>query len=105
MKKYDSVIDKVDSLRQYTYRHLSSVENIRANSFIKILLKLPKSNFNAKRLKNYSQKYIDKLLKTRYVITAKISEVEIIPFHHLLEILFEMLENQKPRKQKSAIKK
>ena len=95
MKNFNKVLERVDSLKQYIYRYLRTEDNIRTNSFIRILLRLPDADYNPLRLARYTKKYIDNLKNTKFIVTQQISEVEIIPFDHLLDILFELLENIK----------
>jgi hypothetical protein len=102
MNKHSILIDKIESLKQYTYRYLNTSETIRTNSFIKILLCLPKANFNSKVLEQKSKRYINRLYATKYIVTQQISEVEIIPFENLLEILFELLEGMAPKRQRRS---
>ena len=96
-REFDKVVDKLDSLKQYLYKYLRRPENIRANLFTRILLKLPKVNYNPIRLARHSEKHINELNKTKYVVTEQLSENEIIPYENLLKILFDLLSKTKPK--------
>ena len=50
--KYGKIIDKIDSLTQYTYRYLHRDETFRSNCFIKMLLLMIKADFHPVRTKS-----------------------------------------------------
>ncbi|MBK9256560.1 MAG: hypothetical protein IPM42_13815 [Saprospiraceae bacterium] len=54
-RKYNAVIDKVEGLMQYTYRHLKNDESFRSNCFIKMLLQMVKADFHPIRTRSYTE--------------------------------------------------
>lgn len=98
-KEYDKLIDRLDSLNQYTYRYLRKDHTLRSNCFIKMLLKIPEAEYHPVRTARYVAKYEKKLKENPLEILLKSVDVEIIPFENLWEIIIEILGlNQKVRK-------
>jgi hypothetical protein len=90
-KKYNDVIDRVDALKQYSFRYLRNDETFRSNCFIKMLILIPKSNFHPVRVQLHAKNLFTKLKKHEISIQEFSSEIEIIPFDHLWEIIVELL--------------
>lgn len=95
-KKYDSLLNKIDNLRQYSYRYLRNDFTLRSNCFIKMISKIPDTNYHPEALKRHTKKYYDKLTLTKYTYTDNPTEIEVIPYENLWEIILEILhKNQK----------
>ncbi len=94
-KKYNQVIDKLESLTQYTYRYLKKDETFRYNCFIKMLLKIPKGNFHPFLTQKHADKLHKQLMATESKLVEFAIEVELIPFEDLWEITMKMLEDNK----------
>lgn len=93
-KKYDDVIDRVDALKQYVHRYLREDATLRANCFIKMLLSIVKADFHPLRAKRYAEKFVEKLHNAPQSISEQNTEIEIIPYEDLWEIILEILESQ-----------
>jgi hypothetical protein len=91
-KKYSSIIDRVEPLNTYSYRYLRNDETYRSNCFIKILLQLPKSDFNKKAFLRHSDGFYQKLLEMPIEKAKQGNEVEIIPYETLYEFVLASLE-------------
>jgi hypothetical protein len=91
-KKYSSIIDRVEPLNTYSYRYLRNDETYRSNCFIKILLQLPKSNFNKKAFLRHSDGFYQKLLDMPIEKAKQGNEVEIIPYETLYEFVLASIE-------------
>lgn len=91
-KKYGKVIDKVESLNAYCYRYLKKDDTFRSNCFIKLLLLLPKCNFNRVAVERKSKKLFSKLQSVPLEMTKQSAYVEIIPYDHLWEVVLNMLD-------------
>lgn len=89
--KYNKIIDKMESLNQYTYRYLHKDETFRSNCFIKMLLLMVKADFNPIRTQNYTHSLKQKLDNSNLVPDEKSTQVEIIPYDYLWELILEVL--------------
>lgn len=90
-RKFTQIIDRVDALNQYCHRHLRRDDTFRSNCFIKMLLQIPKADFNRKRTIRYAQPYITKLKSMPLKISDQSIEVELIPYESLWEMTVELL--------------
>ena len=84
-KDRDKFIDRIEAVKDYSYRHLKSPSAQRAKWFIKILCLLPhaKVNFHPVALRRKAKRYID-LLQSHPVRMGEGFAVEFIPFDQLL---------------------
>ena len=94
-KKYDKIIDRIDALIQYSYRYLKNDDTFRSNCFIKMLLKMIAADFHPVRTRTYTADLQKKLEKSSLVTDEKSSQVEIIPYDYLWEVVMELLEKYK----------
>jgi hypothetical protein len=92
LKKYNQIIDRVETLNQYCYRYLRKDDTFRSNCFIKMLLQIPKADFNRIRTERYAEKYVDKLNSVPLSVSTQSAEVEFFPYEDLWEITLEMLD-------------
>lgn len=92
MKQYQRVIDRVDSLNQYVFRYLRKDETFRSNCFLKMLLLIPKADFNRIRTERYAQALYNKLLSSGETGSEQSSEIEYIPYEDLWEFAKELLD-------------
>jgi hypothetical protein len=90
-RKYNAVIDKVEGLNQYTYRHLKNDETFRSNCFIKMLLQMVKADFHPIRTRTYTEDFEKKLLATQFVSNENSAHIEIIPYDQLWHVVLELL--------------
>ncbi|HLF63621.1 MAG TPA: hypothetical protein VI603_07705 [Saprospiraceae bacterium] len=91
-RKYMEIIDRVDALNQYCHRHLRRDDTFRSNCFIKMLLRIPKADFNRKRTERYALPYLNKLHSMPLMISDQSMEVEVIPYEDLWEMVLELLD-------------
>ena len=95
-KKYDSILNKIDSLKQYSHRYLRNNYTLRSNCFIKMLSKIPDSNYHPVALQRNTKKLKEKLINTKYNYTDNPTDIEVIPYETLWELVLEILtKNQK----------
>ncbi|MBR9921879.1 MAG: hypothetical protein GYB31_13645 [Bacteroidetes bacterium] len=93
-KKYAVIIDKIDSLKSYCHRHLRRNDTFRSNCFIKMLLVLPKSNFNKTAAKRNAEHLISKLKSMPLEYSIQKSGIEYIPYEELWELALQSLDNK-----------
>lgn len=84
--------ERVETVQNYTYRHLQGESTKRAKWFLKILCYLPHSrvNFNPTALHRVARKYIQLLKNSPMQIGTNFS-IEIIPFDKLLDTIIDQI--------------
>ena len=90
-EQYDELLDKLSSLKQYSFRYLKSEEYLRSRIFIKMLLTIPESNYNIIKIKSRTKTLHQKLLATPMDFSEQAMSVEIIPYEQLWEEVLELL--------------
>ena len=91
-KKYDVVIDKVEALNMYCHRYLKKDDTFRSNCFIKMLLTLPRSNFNRIAVERNAKKLVNQLKSVPIEKAIQAEDLELVPYDDLWDIVLEMLE-------------
>ncbi|MEO1517674.1 MAG: hypothetical protein AAFV95_21800 [Bacteroidota bacterium] len=86
-------IDRVESARTYSYRHLKGQQYVRAKWFIKILCTLPRANFHPTALRRLAKYPIEKL-ESHPIHMGEHFAIEIVPFSTLLELLFQHIQQR-----------
>ncbi len=89
-KSYSAVTERIDRLKGYANRQLKKEEFFRAIQFIRLLQQLSKADFQVKNLSN-TQKYYERLTEQPFKFRGLISELEIIPYERLWEMILERL--------------
>lgn len=93
--KYGQIIDRIDALNQYTYRYLRKDETFRSNCFIKMLVLMTKADFHPVRTQSYTEDLRKKLDNSNLITDEKSTQVEIIPYDYLWELILELLASKK----------
>ena len=90
-KKYNDIIDKVESLKQYSWQHLRNDDTLRSACFIKMLCQLPAGNFKkinvTRRVSTYYQRMTE--LPDKYKMDI---DVEVVPYEVLWEEVLSCLD-------------
>lgn len=89
--KKDRIIDNMDSLTQYNFKYLRKDETIRANCFIKMLIKLIKYNYSKSRVIKETEELNSMLLQNSFKLDEKNNMVEIIPYEVLWDLILEVI--------------
>lgn len=85
-KKLNNLIDKVESLRQYTYKHLKKTNLKRSNLFLKMLCAAADASFHPVATKRKTEKLYRELCNTPIDLSTQPFEIETIPYEKLWEI-------------------
>lgn len=93
-KKYDIIIDRIESLKTYTQRYLRNDETFRSNCFIRMLVVMAESSFNKRATIRKAEKYWEKLKEKPINIAAQSPEIELIPYEMLWEFVLESLDEK-----------
>ncbi len=97
-RKYSKLIDRLDALKQYSNRYLKNDETYRSNLFIKMLLKVADADFHPIAAKRYTEKLHEKLLASNPSANFQSTEIEVIQYEKLWEIVMELLEQNRMKK-------
>lgn len=93
-KSYDLVMSRLESLNLYSHRYLLKDDTFRSNCFIKMLMQLPKANFNRIALKRKAEKYYIKLKQNPSNLSMQASEIEIMPYEILWDYVLNSLDSK-----------
>lgn len=91
-KKYSKIIDRMESLNLYSYRHLKKDENFRSQCFIKMLSEMVRADFKKQGTLFRTEKIINKLKAVPIDTFPATAENEIIPYEDLWEMVIERLD-------------
>lgn len=89
-RDWGKFIDRIEAIKNYSYRHLKGEDTKRAKSFLKVLCLIahPKVNFHPIALQRKATRHIE-ILKSHQVRMGENFAIEIIPFDHLLDMILE----------------
>ncbi|MFN7118591.1 MAG: hypothetical protein ACK4TA_17465 [Saprospiraceae bacterium] len=93
-KRYDVIIDRIESLKAYTQRYLRNDDTFRSSCFIRMLLVMAESSFNKKATIRKAEKYWEKLREKPINIAEQSAEIEIVPYEMLWEFVLESLDEK-----------
>jgi len=82
-KKRDAIVERIDALKQYSYRYLIKDETLRSNCFIKMLAKMVKASFHKNATIRTTKRLYERLAKTPSASKGQSQYVEIIPYEVL----------------------
>ena len=90
-KSYGAVTERTERLKSYANRQLKKEEYYRAIQFIRLLQQLSKADFQLSNLSN-TEKYYTRLIETPFFFRGIISELEVIPYEKLWNMILQMIE-------------
>lgn len=96
-RKYSKLIDRLDAIKQYSYRYLKNDESYRSNLFIKMLLKVAEADFHPIAAERYTKDMHAKLIASNPSVNFQSTEIEVIPYEKLWEIVMELLEKNRKK--------
>lgn len=88
-ERLGEAFERVERLKGYSTRLLKQEEHYRITQFVRLLQQLAKAHFDYKKI-GVHQKYIDRLLESPIKYRGFANELEIIPYHHLWEMIFKI---------------
>lgn len=101
-KDYDAIEDRVMALKSYCSKYLKKdSENFRSNCFIKMLLKIPISNFHPISTRRNASLFYDRLREMPLKLSPQRVEIEVIPYEDLWEIILEFL--KRPKRKRTSL--
>lgn len=93
-RKYARVLDEVEALEQYNYRHLRGKNTQRSYYFLKMLLQIPAGHFSAREAAAKAERYLHLLKNIPIQLVNQTHEIEIIPYEDLWEYILEFLRKE-----------
>ena len=93
-KKYDAIIDRMESLKMYVHRYLRKDDTFRSSCFIKMLMQLPAASFHKAGVIRKTKKFRERLEEVPLEIANQRAELEIVPYEMLWEFVLEELDHK-----------
>ncbi|MFN0176153.1 MAG: hypothetical protein ACKVU0_16015 [Saprospiraceae bacterium] len=90
-RKFSKMLDEVEAVEQYCYRHLRGENAQRSYYFLKMLLHIPTSGFDPVQSVVKAERYLTKLKETPLQVANQTHEIEVIPYEILWDIAIESL--------------
>ncbi len=98
-RNYDAIEDRIYALKDYCSRNLMrQSENFRSNCFIKMLLLIPSNNFNPIAARRKTNNLLRKLSEVPYELSTQSTQIEIIPYEDLWQIILKYLKSPKRKR-------
>lgn len=92
-KDYNTIIDRIDALKQYAYRYLRRDDSFRSNCMIKMVIQMTKADFHPVRTERYTADLFKQLKSVKLAGSGENIEIEVIPFEVLWEIMLKSLKD------------
>ena len=89
-KGYNNAAERIDRLKSYANRQLKKDEYFRTIQFIRLLQQLAKADFQIENLSNVD-KYYNRLVEQPFFYRGMISEIEVIPYEKLWNMILSRL--------------
>ncbi|MFN0034959.1 MAG: hypothetical protein ACKVUS_07835 [Saprospiraceae bacterium] len=89
--RFSQMLDDVEAIEQYCYRHLRGDNAQRSYFFLKMLLHIPTSGFDPVQSVAKAERYLQKLKATPLQVANQTHEIEVIPYEMLWEIAIDSL--------------
>jgi len=94
-RRFAQMLDEVEAVEQYCYRHLRGDNAQRSYYFLKMLLHVSTSGFDPVVSVVKAERYLQKLKETPLQVANQTHEIEVIPYEMLWEIAIESLNSAK----------
>lgn len=91
-KKYNKIIDRIESLNLYSYRHLKKDENFRSQCFIRMISEMVRADFRKTGTIFRTEKLFNKLQAVPIETYPNSAATEIIPYEDLWAMIVERLD-------------
>jgi hypothetical protein len=91
-KKFNKIIDRIESLNLYSYRHLKKDENFRSQCFIRMISEMVRADFRKTGTIFRTEKLFNKLQAVPIETYPNSAETEIIPYEDLWAMIVERLD-------------
>lgn len=89
-KGYNAIRERVERLKSYANRQLKKEVYFRLIQFIRLLQQLDKADYKVENLSNVD-KYYDRLVEIPFAYRGQITELEVIPYEKLWNLILQRL--------------
>ncbi len=89
--KYTKIIDRMEALKLYSYRHLRKDENFRSQCFFRMLNEMIRADFKKKGTLFRTEKWLKKLESVKIERFPNAADKEILPYEDMWELVLEQL--------------
>lgn len=96
-KKYNTAIDRIETIEKYCSRYLRKDDSFRSNCFIKMLLQIPISGFHRHAVQRKAAPLLQRLRDVPLEIANQPHGIEIIPYETLWEFALLSLDTKHAR--------
>ena len=93
-KEFIEITKRIEALRVYLYRYLSVEEAYRSHYFIKMLMLIERYNFDPEKSHKMAARFLWKLLEANLQYTPTQTQIEIVPYEDLWNIVLNILRQQ-----------
>ncbi len=91
-RKYSKAVDRIEAVDKYCSRYLYRDQNFRSNSFIKMLMTIPRNGFHKAAVERKTERYLEGLQEHPLEVAHQSHEIEIIPYEDLWEMVVASLD-------------
>jgi len=93
-KEHGNASEQTESIRKYCARHLTDGNTRRSYYFIKMLLQIPKGNFDKETVLQRVKPALEKLHSVPLELSNQSLEIEVVPYEALWELALASLERR-----------
>jgi flagellin-specific chaperone FliS len=93
-KEHGNAAEQIESIRKYCARHLTDGNTRRSYYFIKMLLQIPKGNFDKETVLQRVKPALEKLHSVPLELSNQSLEIEVVPYEALWELALASLERR-----------
>ena len=93
-KKYEEIIDRMESIKMYEHRYLKNDASFRSSCFIKMLLQLSNASFHKVAVLRKTEKWRKRLEEKPIELVNQSAELEIVPYEQLWDLVLEELDER-----------
>ncbi len=86
-RRWPAIVDRIDALKAYTYRHLKNESTFRSDTFLSMLAVLPKAAFQRDQVEVKTKDLLMQLQESPILSV----DFEIVPYEDLWEFVLELL--------------
>jgi len=93
-KKYNTLIDRVEAIAKYVDRYIKRAENSRSNYMLRMILEIPKNDFDSKQITAKTIKHYTALKEIPIDVSSQSHDLELLPYEDTWELIIEILERK-----------
>lgn len=95
-KQYFKVYEQVAAIEKFDTRYLKKDDTYRSSCFIRMLIQLPKGDYQQSTVRRKAQKYLKMMQSVPTKLAGQTHELEILPYPMIWEMMLEDLPIDRP---------